>query len=100
MQYHEVFNGSSSGGHGGHGSSSSSSTTQPAAGVQTQSLSGVVPKRNFYAVLGINREASAETVKKAYQKLAFKFHPDRNHGNAVLGLRTCITLPWVRPYAR
>ena len=25
---------------------------------------------------------------------------DRNHGNAVLGLRTCITLPWVRPYAR
>ena len=36
-------------------------------------------KRDYYEVLGIARNASHEEVRKAFRKLAFEFHPDRNH---------------------
>jgi len=35
-------------------------------------------KRDYYTVLGVNRDASEDEIRKTYRKLAMKFHPDRN----------------------
>ena len=35
-------------------------------------------KRDYYEVLGVNKDADADTIKKAYRSLAKKYHPDIN----------------------
>ena len=46
-------------------------------------MNNIDNNENLYEILGINKSASQEEIKKAYRKLSMEYHPDRNNGSEV-----------------
>ena len=53
----------------------------PCKSEREQIANRLMTKRDYYEVLGVGKTAGPDDIKKAYRKLAIKYHPDRNPDN-------------------
>lgn len=53
---------------------------------KTSSTAGEIDETDYYTILGVDRDATPEVIRKSYKRLAFKYHPDRGGDAEIVSL--------------
>ena len=53
---------------------------------KTSSTAGEIDETDYYTILGVDRDATPEVIRKSYKRLTFKYHPDRGGDAEIVSL--------------